>query len=312
MILAKAPLRVSLFGGGSDIPSHYLSFGGETISMAINKYVYVAVSRTPHKHIKLSYSQQELVTNVDDIKNDIVKNVLKYYGIESNIDISTFADLPTVGSGLGGSSAFTCALITAMNRLYGKDMNAFQVAETACFIEINKCGWNIGKQDQYASAFGGMNFIQYEKSGNIKVHKMNSHEIEKYMILVPTNVTRHANEILNKINFEEKAELIAALSRVAFLNYQYRPDPIYYGNQLDLCWAIKKQLEGSISNPDIDDLYDRCKKVGAYGCKLLGAGGGGYMLVITSDIPKVVDTFRDRTCLTFDIAQEGARVVYHD
>lgn len=312
MILAKAPLRVSLFGGGSDIPSHYLSFGGETISMAINKYVYVAVSRTPHKHIKLSYSQQELVTNVDDIKNDIVKNVLKYYGIESNIDISTFADLPTVGSGLGGSSAFTCALITAMNRLYGKDMNAFQVAETACYIEINKCGWNIGKQDQYASAFGGMNFIQYEKSGNIKVHKMNSHEIEKSMVLVPTNVTRHANEILNKINFEEKAELIAALSRIAFLNYQYRPDPIYYGNQLDLCWAIKKQLEGSISNPDIDELHDRCKKAGAYGCKLLGAGGGGYMLVITSDIPKVVDTFRDRTCLTFDIAQEGARVVYHD
>jgi D-glycero-alpha-D-manno-heptose-7-phosphate kinase len=312
MILAKAPLRVSLFGGGSDIPSHYLSFGGETISMAINKYVYVAVSRTPHKHIKLSYSQQELVTNVDDIKNDIVKNVLKYYGIESNIEISTFADLPTVGSGLGGSSAFTCALITAMNRLYGKDMNAFQVAETACYIEINKCEWNIGKQDQYASAFGGMNFIQYEKSGNIKVHKMNPHEIEKYMVLVPTNVTRHANEILNKINFEEKAELIAALSRIAFLNYQYKPDPIYYGNQLDLCWAIKKQLECSISNPDIDELYDRCKKAGAYGCKLLGAGGGGYMLVITSDIPKVLDTFRDRTCLTFDIAQEGARVVYHD
>lgn len=312
MILAKAPLRVSLFGGGSDIPSHYLSFGGETISMAINKYVYVAVSRTPHKHIKLSYSQQELVTNVDDIKNDIVKNVLKYYGIESNIDISTFADLPTVGSGLGGSSAFTCALITAMNRLYGKDMNAFQVAETACYIEINKCGWNIGKQDQYASAFGGMNFIQYEKSGNIKVHKMNPHEIQKYMVLVPTNVTRHANEILNKINFEEKAELIAALSRIAFLNYQYKPDPIYYGNQLDLCWAIKKKLECSISNPDIDELYDRCKKVGAYGCKLLGAGGGGYMLVMTSDIPKVLDTFRDRTCLTFDIAQEGAKVVYND
>lgn len=312
MILAKAPLRVSLFGGGSDIPSHYLSFGGETISMAINKYVYVAVAKTPNKHIKLSYSQQELVTNVDDIKNDIVKNVLKYYGIESNIDISTFADLPTVGSGLGGSSAFTCALITAMNRLYGKDMNAFQVAETACYIEINKCGWNIGKQDQYASAFGGMNFIQYEKSGNIKVHKMNSHEIEKYMVLVPTNVTRHANEILNKINFEEKAELISALSRIAFLNYQYKPDPIYYGNQLDLCWAIKKKLECSISNPDIDELYDRCKKVGAYGCKLLGAGGGGYMLVMTSDIEKIINAFKDRTCLTFDIAQEGAKVVYND
>lgn len=312
MILSKAPLRVSLFGGGSDIPSHYLSFGGATISMAINKYVYVAVARTPNKHIKLSYSQQELVYNVDDIKNDIIRNVLKYYGIESNIDISTFADLPTVGSGLAGSSAFTCALVTAMNRLYGKDMNAFQVAETACYIEINKCGWNIGKQDQYASAFGGMNFIEYEKSGNVKVHKMNSHEIQKYMILVPTNVTRHANEILNKIDFEGKAELIDTLSHIAFMNYHQKPDAIYYGNQLDQSWVIKKQLEGSISNPDIDELYDRCKKAGAYGCKLLGAGGGGYMLVITSDIPKVLDTFRDRTCLTFDIAEEGARVVYND
>lgn len=312
MILAKAPLRVSFFGGGSDIPSHYLSFGGGTISIAINKYVYVAVSETPHKHIKLSYSQQELIYNVDDIKNDIIKNVLKYYGIKSNIEISTFADLPTVGSGLAGSSAFTCALVTAMNHLYGRKMNAFQVAETACYIEINMCGWNIGKQDQYASAFGGMNFIEYEKSGNVKVHKMNPHEIQKYMVLVPTNITRHANEILNKIDFGGKAELIDTLSHIAFMNYHQKPDPIYYGNQLDQSWSIKKQLEESISNPDIDELYDRCKKVGAYGCKLLGAGGGGYMLVITSGIEKIINAFKDRTCLTFDIAEEGSRVVYYD
>jgi D-glycero-alpha-D-manno-heptose-7-phosphate kinase len=312
MILAKAPLRVSLFGGGSDIPVHYLSFGGGTISMAINKYVYVAVSKTPHNHIKLSYSQQELVQNVDDIKNDIVRNVLKYYDIKGNIDISTFADLPTVGSGLAGSSAFTCALIVAMNQLYGRKMNEYQVAEAACHIEINMCGWNIGKQDQYASAFGGMNWIQYKKSGDVKVHKMNPSGIEKYMVLVPTNITRHAAEILNKIDFKDKCELVDELATIAFGNYISNPDPVKFGISLDECWKIKKQLETSISNPDIDELYDRCKKTGAYGCKLLGAGGGGYMLVITPEIQKVMDTFNDRTCLTFDIAQEGSRVVYHD
>jgi len=312
MILSKAPLRVSLFGGGSDIPTHYLSYGGSTVSMAIDKYVYVAIAKTPNKHIKLSYSQQELVYNVDDIKNDIVRNVLKYYGINGNIDISTFADIPTVGSGLAGSSAFTCALIVAMNHLQGKKMNEYQVAETACYIEINMCKWNIGKQDQYASAFGGMNYIKYEKSGDVTVHKMNSRDIEKNMILVPTNITRHAYDILSKIDFYANMHLLSSLADIAHENYTIKPNAKYYGNALNQSWQLKRNLEKSISNPEIDDIHNKCKDAGAYGSKLLGAGAGGYMLVMAENIFDIENKFQDRTCLTFNISQDGAKVVYYD
>lgn len=314
MILAKAPLRVSFFGGGSDIPAHYLKYGGATLSTAIDKYVYVAVSRTPHNHIKLSYSEQELVTSVDEIKNDIIRNALKMFDISGNIDISTFADLPTVGSGLAGSSAFTCALIRALSHLCNQRLNEYEVAEMACTIEIEMCGWNIGKQDQYASAFGGMNYIQYQPSGAVTVTKLDPHKIDKSMLLIPTNVTRHAAEVLDKIDFDDKA---TKLMRLADYARQFSTGVFeleLYGEKLDASWEIKKQLEGGISSPEIDAMYNKIKNCGAAGAKLLGAGGGGYMLALTSalDKPKLHMAFSPSTCLDVRIAHDGAKVVYND
>lgn len=317
MILAKAPLRVSFFGGGSDIPEHYLKWGGDVISTAIDKYVYVAVNETPHDHIKVSYSKQELVKNVDDLENEIVKNTLKYFGIKKGIDISSFADIPTVGTGLAGSSAFTCALVRAIAGMYVQkgyqyELNEYEVAEIACMIELGFCGWKIGKQDQYASAFGGMNHFHFSNSDKVSVRKINPNKIDQYMILIPTNTTRHAAEILGKVNFEEKQACIRQMAHLASLHAGYLPELKTYGEVLNRCWDLKKEMSSDITNPHIDAMYDYCMKNGAVGCKLLGAGGGGYMLALTENKEYIRQIFPDRVCLDVKVANEGAKVVYSD
>jgi len=316
VILAKAPLRVSFFGGGSDIPTHFAQWGGATISTAIDKYVYVAVMHTPHNHIKVSYSKQECVEHVDDIQNEIVRNALKFFGIKSNIEITSFADIPTIGNGLGGSSAFTCALVKALSAYLGYEyINPYGVAKTACHIEIDLCGWKIGMQDQFASAFGGMNYIEYANelgNGRVDVKRMDTKSIENYMILIPTNVEHHAAKILDNINFEAKTFVIRQLADMAEMQGNQQVNVHTYGQLLDSAWMLKKQMADDISNTDIDNMYDRCKQAGAFGAKLLGAGGGGYMLALTDSKSAIRKEFSDRTCLDVGISHEGARVVYRD
>jgi D-glycero-alpha-D-manno-heptose-7-phosphate kinase len=316
VILAKAPLRVSFFGGGSDIPAHFSTWGGATISTAIDKYVYVAVMHTPHNHIKVSYSKQECVEDIDDIQNEIVRNALKFFGIKSNIEITSFADIPTIGNGLGGSSAFTCALVKALSAYLGYEyVNPYGVAKTACHIEIDLCGWKIGMQDQFASAFGGMNYIKYANElgeGRVDVKRLDSNTIENYMILIPTNVEHHASKILDTINFEAKTFTIRELANMADMQGTQKVNIHDYGRLLDSAWVLKKQMSAEISNNEIDTMYERCKAAGAFGAKLLGAGGGGYMLALTESKEKIRREFSDRTCLDVGISHEGARVVYRD
>jgi D-glycero-alpha-D-manno-heptose-7-phosphate kinase len=316
MILAKAPLRVSFFGGGSDIPTHFATWGGATISTAIDKYVYVAVMHTPHNHIKVSYSKLECVTDVEDIQNEIVRNALKFFGIKSNIEITSFADIPTIGNGLGGSSAFTCALVKALSAYLGWEyVNPYTVAKTACHIEIDLCGWKIGMQDQFASAFGGMNYIEYANelgNGRVDVKRLDSNAIENYMILIPTNVEHHASKILDSINFEAKTYVIRQLADMARMQSTQQVNINTYSILLDSAWILKKQMSEEISNSDIDIMYDRCKNADALGAKLLGAGGGGYMLALTESKSAIRQQFSDRTCLDVGISHEGARVVYRD
>lgn len=316
MILAKAPLRVSFFGGGSDIPAHFATWGGATISTAIDKYVYVAVMHTPHDHIKVTYSKLECVTDVEDIQNEIVKNALKFFGIKSNIEITSFADIPTIGNGLGGSSAFTCALVKALSAYLGYEyVNPYTIAKTACHIEIDLCGWKIGMQDQFASAFGGMNYIEYANelgNGRVDVKRLDSNSIENYMILIPTNIEHHAAKILDNINFEAKTFVIRELSNMAKMQGTQRVNINEYGRLLNAAWVLKKQMSEGISSTEIDSMYDRCQSSGAFGAKLLGAGGGGYMLALTDSKEKIRQEFSDRTCLDVGISHEGARVVYRD
>ena len=316
MILAKAPLRVSFFGGGSDIPTHFATWGGATISTAIDKYVYVAVMHTPHDHIKVTYSKLECVTDVEDIQNEIVRNALKFFGIKSNIEITSFADIPTIGNGLGGSSAFTCALVKALSAYLGFEyVNPYLIAKTACHIEIDLCGWKIGMQDQFASAFGGMNYIEYANelgNGRVDVKRLDSNAIENYMILIPTNVEHHAAKILDNINFEAKTFVIRQLADMARMQSTQQVNINEYGGLLNSAWILKKQITEGISSEEIDSMYDRCQQAGAFGAKLLGAGGGGYMLALTDAKSKIRQEFSDHTCLDVGISHEGARVVYTD
>jgi D-glycero-alpha-D-manno-heptose-7-phosphate kinase len=316
MILSKAPLRVSFFGGGSDIPTHFAQWGGATISTAIDKYVYVAVMHTPHNHIKVSYSKQECVTDVDDLENDIIKNALKFFGIKSNIEITSFADIPTIGNGLGGSSAFTCALVKALTAYLGYEyVNPYLVAKTACHIEIDLCGWKIGMQDQFASAFGGMNYIEYANelgNGRVDVKRMDTNSIENYMILIPTNIEHHAAKILDSINFEAKTFVIRQLADMARMQGTQQVNINQYGILLNSAWTLKKQMTEGISSTEIDTMYDRCQSAGAFGAKLLGAGGGGYMLAFTDSKSTIRQEFSDRICLDVAISHEGAKVVYRD
>jgi D-glycero-alpha-D-manno-heptose-7-phosphate kinase len=316
VILSKAPLRVSFFGGGSDIPAHFAKWGGATISTAIDKYIYVSVMHTPHDHIKVSYSKQELVTHVNDIQNEIVRNALKFFGIKSNIEITSFADIPTIGNGLGGSSAFTCALIKALSAYLGYEyVNPYLIAKTACYIEIDLCGWKIGMQDQFASAFGGMNYIEYVNeldNSRVDVKRLDSNTIENYMILIPTNIEHHAAKILDKINFEAKTFVIRQLADMAKMQSTQRVNIHEYGGLLNSAWILKKQMTEGISSREIDSMYDRCQSAGALGSKLLGAGGGGYMLAITDSKSTIRQEFSDRICLDVGIAHEGAKVVYRD
>ena len=321
MILSKAPLRVSFFGGSSDISHHYLKHTGATISMAIDKYVYVSVMHTPYDHVKVSYSKQEVWPTAEDVKNEIVRETLLHFNIKSNIEITTFADIPTIGTGLGGSSAFTCALVRAIGEFKGMKFNSYDVAELASYIEIDRCKRNIGLQDQYASAFGGMNFIRYgvenvitqSVRNEVIVSRMNPNNIDSFCVLVPTLLSRKsAHEIIDTIDFKKNADninLLAAQARM--LGYEV-PDPHDYCVVLDEAWKIKKKTSKEITSTEIEDLLTRCSQAGAHGSKLLGAGGGGYILVITDDRDKIKKEFNDRKCLNVKVAEHGAEVVYVD
>lgn len=339
MILAKAPLRVSFLGGGSDIADHYLKHGGATISTAINLHVYVSVMYTPRKHIKAVYSETEIVTNVDDLKNPIIKNCLKHFRITSNIEINTFADIPTVGTGLGGSSAFTCALLTALAEYSGDNplnIDPRDVAVVASYIEQQLCGWKIGDQDQYASAFGGSNYINYRfnVANGIPPHivtPINLNFLNGHMVLVPTNIIRNSNaaEVLNTIDIANKTNLLTSLASLA-VEYNNKISSTNFisvlsvpsirekfkelTEKLDEAWAIKKRLSDKISTPEIDALYEKHKNLGALGGKLCGAGGGGYLLLLVDDVWKnnMEEHHKDEQYIEIYIEPDGARVVYND
>jgi D-glycero-alpha-D-manno-heptose-7-phosphate kinase len=207
-------------------------------------------------------------------------------------------------------------LIKALSAYLGYEyVNPYTVANAACHIEIDLCGWKIGMQDQFASAFGGMNYIEYANelgNGRVDVKRLDSNAIENYMILIPTNVEHHASKILDSINFEAKTYVIRQLADMARMQSTQQVNINTYSILLDSAWVLKKQMSEEISNSDIDIMYDRCKNADAYSAKLLGAGGGGYMLALTESKSAIRHQFSDRTCLDVGISHEGARVVYRD
>ena len=321
MIITKTPFRVSFCGGGSDMANFYEKYGGCVLSTSINKYCYISIHPYFNENqTLLKYSENELVDSPDQIKHRIFRQVLTDMGVHG-VEISSTADIPG-GTGLGSSSTFTVGLLNTLNCYKGKFVSKDKLAKLACEVEIEKLGNPIGKQDQYGAALGGLNFIKFNQDGSVshepilmegKTYK----ELQKNLLMFYTGTTRSANTILaeqtKNITSEDKAKNLLKMCglakdmKVALENN----DISSFGKILDEGWQLKKELASGIANPAIDEAYEIAMKNGALGGKLLGAGGGGFLLFYCEeekqDQLKKAIGLRE---LDFSFERDGTSVIY--
>ena len=288
MIITKTPFRVSFCGGGSDIADFYEEYGGCVLSTTINRYMYLTIHPYfDESKTALKYSLNEIVDNIADIEHSIFHAVLNEKNI-SGVEIGSTADVPS-GTGLGSSSSFTVGLLHTLACYQGKYLSKERLAEEACRIEIEKLGAPIGKQDQYAAAYGGLNFYTFRKNGTVQVEpiiakKHTIDELQNNLIMFYTGITHDANKILTEqkknISQSDKIQnLIRMCDLARELKNSLEQNELYnFGEILNEGWQKKRELAGGISNSKIDELYDLAMRNGAIGGKLLGAGGGGFLL----------------------------------
>ncbi len=288
MIITKTPFRISFCGGGSDIPAFYREHGGCVISTSINRYMYISIHPYfTEGHTALKYSKTEIVDDLKNIEHSIFKCVLNDKKIDG-VEITSTADVPS-GTGLGSSSAFTVGLLHTLYCYQGKYVSKTDIAAEACRIEIEKLGNPIGKQDQYAAACGGLNFISFNKDDSVTVEPVImqqeiKQELQDNIVIFYTGITHDANQILA----EQKKNISAAdktnnLIRMCGLAHEMKSalennELSDFGQILNEGWIRKKELASGIANPQIDAMYERAMSLGASGGKLLGAGGGGFLL----------------------------------
>lgn len=289
MIISKTPLRVSFFGGGTDIKDYYCRGGGSVFSATIDKYIYVIVKSRYDNKIILNYSKHEEVNAVEEIQHKIIKEALKITDIKEGIEITSISDIPSEGSGLGSSSSFTVGLLNALFVYKGESKSSCELAELACKIEIDILKEPIGKQDQYAAAFGGFKRYIFHENDTVSIEKANM-SIENYRVLnmhtmmFYTGITRKASSVLSdqKKNIESERGTLDRLKEFA-LNCEkdfINEDICKIGTSMDISWQEKKKLSKKICNDEINMIYDQAKDAGVYGGKLLGAGGGGFFLFL--------------------------------
>lgn len=289
MIITRTPLRISFVGGATDFEDFYRKCPGRVLCASIDKYIYITLSQKFDGKIRLSYSKTENVDHRDQLEHSLVKAVLEEAGIENGIEITSVGDIPGKGTGLGSSSSFTVGLLNAIYALKGEIYAPDILAEKACHVEINKVGSPIGKQDQYAAAFGGLNMITFNCNGKIQVDPVHlSPEIKEnfqnHLLLFYTGIQRSANPILSeqKQNIEKKFEFLRQMSDIVpdFKKALECGDFKKAGGILNQGWLMKKDLSSGISNSEIEHMYESAMGAGAFGGKILGAGGGGFFLAI--------------------------------
>tara|TARA_B100000287_G_scaffold422398_2_gene464314 strand:- start:457 stop:1443 length:987 start_codon:yes stop_codon:yes gene_type:complete len=289
MIISRTPLRVSFCGGGTDIDSFSKNeaSGGRVVSAALDRYVYVTLNARFDDSIRVSYSSTEFVESIDDVKHDLVREAMRLTGISSGVEVTTIADIPGRGTGLGSSSSVTVGLLNAMHTYAGNKPSKEQLADEACRIEIDVLGAPIGRQDQYAASFGGVNSISFGEGGvrvsPIQLSSETLEEMSSQFSLVYTGLTRSASKVLGEApedpqdrlsrlrNIRQQADEAAVLLESGELNS--------LGALLNEAWTAKRGTSASISNPSIDELHDKVMGLDATGAKLLGAGSGGFLLV---------------------------------
>jgi D-glycero-alpha-D-manno-heptose-7-phosphate kinase len=324
MIVSRTPLRVSFAGGGTDLPEFYRRHGGSVVSVAIAKYVYLAMHPFFHANkIFLKYSSSELVDNVSQIKHPIIRQVFGDFGI-SGVDFNSSADIPA-GTGLGSSSAFTAGLITLCAAHTGKYMSKADTAKYACEIEIDRLGEPIGKQDQYACALGGLNYIRFNEDDTVSVEKVLMRpdaygKLQSSLLMFFLGEVRPASSTLSeqKRNTESNARSVESLKNMARLADGLRSslpgDPDSMGEALHAGWMYKRELASGITNAKIDHYYELGIKNGASGGKLLGAGGGGFLLFYVKEDARerVRAALSDLEETRFQFENIGTTIIYYD
>lgn len=290
MIISRTPLRLSFFGGGTDLKEFYGLEGGAVLSTAIDKYIFATVNKKFDDHIRVSYSKTEIVENVDQIRHELVREAMKMTGVVSGIEITTIADIPSQGTGLGSSSTFTVGLLNALHAYNGQHVPPEKLAKEACQIEIEIVKEPIGKQDQYIAAYGGMQFIQFNQDGSVYVDPLicdrkRLSELNDNLMLFYTGITRRAGSILTEQRANssgDKIKELRAIKELALKAQKILQKGEFldeFGKLMDEGWKIKKGLASGISTAQIDELYEKAKKAGALGGKIAGAGGGGFLLL---------------------------------
>ena len=328
MIVSKTPLRASFFGGGTDFHNYFRNskYGyGSVISTGINMYVYIIVNKRFDNKIRLVYSGNELVDSVDEIKHNIIREALKITGITSGIEILYLSDLPmtNLGVGLASSSALAVGVLNALHAFKGDIVSKEQLAKEAINIEINRLGQQIGIQDQYAVSYGGFNRYIFKSNDEviIKPVELKSSAKRKLLhnlMLFYTGMPRDSKKIFEeqKETTKNRSEILDDLVLITDKVMDYLKEEKFdeIGRLLDKTWQIKKQFASGVTNPEIDKMYDLAMNAGAFGGKILGAGGGGFLLLYVPkrSQKKVKEALCDYTQVMLDFDKEGSKIVYKD
>jgi len=324
MIITRTPFRISFVGGGSDLASFYTRSPGAVLSASINKYMFISSHRFfDTDKLRVKYSRTETVTDLEELRHPIVREVMKQFHVEGALEISSNADIPA-GTGLGSSSTFTVGLLHNMHARFGKYVSKHQLGREASEIEIERLCEPIGKQDQYAAAFGGLNIIRFQPSGQVVVEPIHlrkevNKKLQRNLLMFYTGTTRKTGNILGeqKKNLENSEAKFEALKKMVGLvpelrDALYEGDLTAFGRLLHENWLLKKGLASGISDSHINDIYDRALDSGAVGGKLLGAGGGGFLLFYCEEEnhSRLRESLKELRELKFKLENEGSRVIH--
>lgn len=321
MLITSTPFRISFVGGGTDFEDFYRQYPGRVLSTTINKYVYLGLNQKFDDQIRVSYSKTENVDSRDKIEHPIVKASLEEVGIEKGIEITSVGDIPGKGTGLGSSSSFTVGLLNGLYSFSGKYVSTAVLAEKACQIEIEKVGSPIGKQDQYIAAFGGLNVITFNCDGKIDVEPIYlspkiKEGFQNHLMMFYTGLQRSSSPILSeqKENIDKKFEFLKKLSDLVpiFKDSLEKGEFQKLGELIHQNWLMKKELASTISNPQIEEMYHLALQAGAWGGKILGAGGGGFLLVIAppENQPKIKEALNQYQLTPFRLTEAGSRIIF--
>lgn len=324
MIITRAPFRVSFCGGGSDLPSFYEKYGGCVLGTTIRKYMYITIQNYFFKdRIMLKYSKTEDVHSYEELEHRICRQCLKDFGL-MGVEITSIADIPA-GTGLGSSSSFTVALLHLLHTFKGEYVSKYELAEEACDVEINRLGDPIGKQDQYAAAFGGLNYYEFMPNGQVNVEPIvlsgdSYNRLENNVLMYYIGGTHSASDILREqssnVKSVDKAQIQQKMCDITkVLKSELQMNNVdALGELLHENWLLKKTLASGISNPVIDDTYELAMKAGATGGKLLGAGGAGFMIFYVPEEkqPEVRKALGHLREVDFKMDNSGSSIIHID